>query len=157
MPADRLPECGGTSVTVVVTLDLDKLLTGLGTAKLDTGETVSAGLARRLACDAGVIPAVVRRLVDGSSVVLDMGRKRRLHTEHMRIALGLQQGGCTAEGCTRPPGWCQAHHDISWSRGGRTSVTNGRLLCAFHHGKAHSVAYDMQYLASGEVRFTRRT
>ena len=123
---------------MVVLLDYDTLLSGLGTARLDTGERISAGLARRLACQAGVIPAVVRRLVDGRSVVLDLGRKRRLHTEHMRIALAVEQGGCTAEHCDRPAGWCHAHHDVPWSAGGPTSVTNGRLLCSFHHHKAHS-------------------
>lgn len=129
MPATWLPQSGGVSATVVVTMDLDRLLSGLGTASLDTGDQISAGQARRLACEPGVIPAVVRRLVDGSSVVLDMGRERRLHTKHMRVALALQQGGCTADGCLRPPGWCHAHHDVPYARGGPTSVANGRLLC----------------------------
>jgi hypothetical protein len=141
----------------VVTLDYDSLLTGLGTAKLDTGERLSAGQARRLACQAGVIPAVIRRLVDGRSVVLDMGRKRRLYSEHQRIALAVEQGGCTADGCDRPAAWTHAHHDTPWSRGGLTDLDNGRLLCAFHHGKAHSTSYDLRHLPNGKVRFHRRT
>ena len=157
IPTDRLPQTAGGSATVVVTLDLDTLLSGLGTARLDTGEQISAGAARRLACEAGIIPAVVRRLVDGTSVVLDQGRERRLHTKSMRIALGIEQGGCTAEGCRRPPGWCHAHHDLPWSEGGPTSVANGRLLCPFHHRKAHSPTHDMTRLPDGKVRFTRRT
>lgn len=156
-PADRLPQTAGGSATVVVTVTLDALLSGLGTAHLDTGERISAGAARRLACEAGVIPAVVRRLIDGTSVVLDMGRERRLHTPHMRIALGIEQGGCTAEGCERPPSWCHTHHDLPWSAGGDTSVSNGRLLCPFHHRKAHAPTHDMTRLPNGKVRFTRRT
>jgi hypothetical protein len=156
-PQDHLPTTAGGSATVVVTVDLDNLLTGLGTASLDTGQTISAGQARRLACEAGVIPAVVRRLMDGGSVVLDMGRERRLHTTAMRIALGVQQGGCTADGCTRPPGWCHTHHDTPWAAGGHTSITNGRLLCPHHHRKAHSASYDMTRLPDGSVRFNRRT
>jgi len=157
IPADRLPTSGGVAATVVVLLDYDTLLSGLGTARLDTGERISAGLARRLACQAGIIPAVVRRMIDGRSVVLDLGRKRRLHTEHMRIALAVEHGGCTAEHCDRPAGWCHAHHDVSWSAGGPTSVTNGRLLCSFHHHKAHSPGYTLERLPSGQVRFHRRT
>ena len=157
MPADRLPTSGGVSATVVVLLDYDALVSGLGTARLDTGERISAGLARRLACEAGVVPAVVRRLVDGRSVVLDMGRKRRLHTEHMRIALCVEQGGCTAERCDRPAGWCHAHHDVPWSAGGSTSVANGRLLCSFHHHKAHSAGFTLERLPDNRVRFHRRT
>jgi Domain of unknown function (DUF222) len=157
LPADRLPTSGGVSATVVVLLDYDTLLSGLGTARLDTGERVSAAQARRLACQAGVVPAVVRRLVDGSSVVLDLGRKRRLHTEHMRIALAIEQGGCTAQHCSRPAGWCHAHHDLPWSSGGSTSVANGRLLCSFHHHKAHSAGYALERIDGNRVRFHRRT
>ena len=60
---------------MVVLLDIDTLLTGLGTARLDTGEAISAGVARRLACQAGVVPAVVRKVLDGPPVVLDVGRR----------------------------------------------------------------------------------
>lgn len=153
----RLPRSGGVNATVVVTLDYDTLVTGLGSAELDTGQRISAGLARRLACQAGVIPAVLRPLVDGRSVVLDMGRKRRLFTEHQRIALGLEQGGCTAESCDRPAAWSHAHHDLPWSRGGGTDLANGRLLCPFHHSRAHSADYRLTPLPDGRVRFHRRT
>ncbi|WP_396134768.1 HNH endonuclease [Cellulomonas sp. ATA003] len=33
---------------------------------------------------------------------------------------------------------CQAHHVEQWARdGGKTSVDNGILLCAFHHRTIH--------------------
>jgi hypothetical protein len=158
LPADRLPTAGGVSATVLVLVDYDRLLSGLGTARLDTGEPVSAGAARRLACEAGVIPVVVRRLLDGPSVVLDVGRRRGFHTPSQRIALTIRDGGCTAEGCDRPPGWCQAHHDHrSWAAGGGTSVEHGRLLCAHHHTTAHHPDYDTEHLPTGKIRFHRRT
>ena len=157
LPARRLPGAGGASATVVVMLDCDKLLSGLGAAHLDTGEALSAGLARRLACQAGVVPAVYRRLVDGPSEVLDLGRRRRLHDPAQRLALTVRDRGCTAEGCDGPGAWCHAHHEVPWSAGGATSVANGRLLCAFHHGKAHSPSYEVARLPSGRVRFHRRT
>jgi hypothetical protein len=153
----RLPRTGGVNATVVVPLDYEKLLTGLGTAHLDTGERISAGQARRLACQAGVIPAIHRRLVDDRSVVLDMGRKRRLYTEVQRIALDIEQGGCTTEACDRPAAWCDAHHDLEWSQGGPTDLTNGRLLCPYHHTRAHSPAYQTEHLPHGKIRFHRRT
>ena len=52
--------------------DLETLLGGIKAAKLDTGEHISAGLARRIACEAGIIPAVL----GGKSEVLDLGRSR---------------------------------------------------------------------------------
>jgi hypothetical protein len=158
VPADRLPSAGGLSATVVVMLEYGRLVSGLGVAHLDTGEPISAGTARRLACEAGVVPAVLRRVLGGRSVVLDLGRRTRFHTESQRLAWTVRDRGCTAEGCDRPPGWCHAHHDeVSWAGGGGTSVERGRLLCAFHHRKAHSPAYEMTRLPSGQVSFHRRT
>jgi Domain of unknown function (DUF222) len=156
-PARRLPKAGGTSATVLVMLDYDKLLTGLGAAHLDTGVPISAGEARRLACTSGLIPVVYRRAIDGRSVVLDMGRRRRLHDEYQRIAFAVRDRGCTTVGCDRPAAWCHAHHDIPWSEGGGTSVAHGRLLCGFHHRKAHSPTYTMTHRHDGEVEFHRRT
>ncbi len=132
-PAEALPKAGGVNATVVVTMTLETLLGGLKAAQLDTGERISAAEARRLACQAGIIPAVL----DGKSKVLDLGRKRRFHSTAQRIALGIEQHGCTAEGCDWPPGLCHAHHAVPWSKGGATSLTNGRLLCPRHHALAH--------------------
>jgi hypothetical protein len=152
-PADRLPRAGGVNATVVVTMTLEQLLCGLGAAGLDTGDRISAGAARRLACRAGLVPAVL----GGASQVLDLGRTRRLHSRAQRLALGLEQGGCSAETCDRPAAWTEAHHEVPWSEGGGTSVRAGRLLCSRHHHLAHDSRHDMTRLADGQVRFHRRT
>ena len=88
-------------------------LEAAGVCTLDTGGHLSAAEARRLACRAGIVPMVL----GGKGQVLDVGRKRRLHTEAMRIAMGVRDGGCTAEHCETPPGMCHAHHDIPLVRG----------------------------------------
>jgi len=152
-PVDRLPHAGGVNATVVVTLPLETLTGGLKAAGVDTGHRISPGLARRLACRAGIIPAVL----GSKSQVLDLGRKVRFHTEPQRIALAIEQGGCTAEGCDWPPGMCHAHHDQPWSKGGSTSVRNGRLLCPRHHARAHDPTHEMAKLPGGKIRFHRRT
>src|SRR3954467_13823741 len=57
-PADQLPQTGGVSATVVVTMTLEAVEGRLEQAALlDTGERITASTARRLACEAGVIPA----------------------------------------------------------------------------------------------------
>ena len=109
-----LPRTGGCGATIVVTMTLEQLLADLeeaGVCTLDTGGRISAPEARRLACSAGIIPMVL----GGKGQVLDVGRKRRLHTEAMRLAMGVRDGGCTAEGCHTPPGMC--HVDLPRSRG----------------------------------------
>jgi hypothetical protein len=52
---------------------------------------------------------------------------------------------------------CHAHHDHPWSRGGPTTVTDGRLLCQRHHTLAHDVRYRQTIGPTGKVTFTRRT
>ena len=148
-PPASVGKAGGVCATVVVTMTLDTLLGGLKAASLDTGGRLSPGEARRLACRAGIIPAVL----DGASQVLDLGRKRRFHTEPQRIALAHRDRGCTAEGCDAPPGLCHAHHDQPWSRGGPTDTTTGRLLCPRHHTLAHDPRYQTNPVAHGKLRF----
>ncbi len=156
MRASDLPKTGGCGATVVVTMTLDQLLAELdaaGVCTLDAGGRISAAEARRLACTAGIIPMVL----GGKSQVLDVGRKRRLHPEGMRVAMGVRDGGCTADGCEAPPGMCHAHHDIPWSEGGSTNVATGRLLCPHHHRRIHDPRYGVTRLPGGKVGFHRRT
>ena len=155
-PAEKLPKTGGCSATVVVTMTLEQLIADLdhaGVCTLDTGGRITASEARRLACTAGMIPVVL----GGKSQVLDVGRRRRLHNETMRIAMGVRDGGCTAAGCETPPGLCHAHHDTPWSEGGTTGVEDGRLLCPHHHRRIHDPRYETQHLPGGKVSFHRRT
>lgn len=151
-PADRLPTAGGVSATIVVTMTAKALRSGLGVAQLDTGATISAGQARRLACEAGIIPAVL----GGPSQVLDLGRTRRFHSTAQRVAIGLRDRGCTADGCDWPPGLCHVHHDPPWAKGGGTDVDHARMLCPHHHARAHDSGYDLTRHPDGTVSFHRR-
>ena len=133
MDAADLPSVGGVGATVVVTMTIDSLMGGLAAAALDTGEVISAGAARRLACEAGVIPMVL----GGTSEVLDVGRRRRFHTKAQRLAIAQRDKTCVVGGCDAPPSRCHVHHVIPWSEGGGTSVKDGRLYCSAHHAMVH--------------------
>lgn len=120
----------GTAVTVSVSVTLDALRTGLGTAKIaGVDEPISAATARRLAADAAIIPVVL----GSESEPLDMGRAVRLATEPQRRALEIRDQGCIWWSCTAPPGWCEVAHIEPWASGGATDLDNMMLLCAFHH------------------------
>ncbi|GAB6986031.1 HNH endonuclease signature motif containing protein [Nocardioides pyridinolyticus] len=152
-PVDRLPKTGGTNATVVVTMELDVLLGRLEKAGvLDTGERISPAMARRLACEAGVIPVVL----GGASQPLDVGRRRRLFTEAQRVAMSVRDRGCAAEGCDHTTG-LHAHHKTRWTDGGTTDLDNAISLCHWHHNRAHDTNYDTTYLPTGKVQFHRRT
>jgi hypothetical protein len=154
-PLDRLPTTGGVNATVVVTMPLETLEGRLAAARvLGTDVRLSPAAARRLACQAGVIPAVL----GADSVVLDLGRRSRLHTKVQRHALAVQQQGrCAADRCATPATWCDAHHLVPWSAGGATSVANGALLCPRHHTLAHDPRLAVTRLGTGKLSFHRRT
>ncbi len=152
-PVEATPQTAGVNATIVITMTLEQLLVEHATALLDDGTRMSAAQARRLACEAGIIPVVL----DGHSIPLDLGRTRRLYTKAQRIALGLRDGGCTAKGCETTASGCHAHHDDPWSRGGATDLANGRLLCPRHHRLAHDSRYAMTAHADTKVTFARRT
>jgi hypothetical protein len=153
IPAHTLPRTGGMNATVRVTMTLDTLLGGLRAAHLDTGHPISPTLARRLACQAGVIPAVL----DGQGAVLDLGPHVRFHTEKQRLAMALQQHGtCAVEDCDRPAWLCAGAHLKAHADGGHTSVQDGALLCPRHHALADSPRYRIHRIRPGRIRLIRR-
>jgi hypothetical protein len=143
---------GPNSTELLVTVELDALMSGLGTAGLDTGVRITAGDARRLACEAGLVPAVL----GGPSVPLDLGRRRRLHDGNQRRALALVHDTCAIAGCDRPVAWCEIHHLRPWSRGGRTDMASAIPACGHHHRRAHDPHWDLRRRSDGEWAFHRR-
>src|SRR4051794_27393021 len=152
-PATELPKAGGLNATVVVTMTLETLTGGLKAAQLDTGGVISPALARRLACEARIIPAVL----GGKSQVLDLGRANRYASEAQRIAKTIQAGGCEVDGCDAPPGMTHAHHKKRWVDGGTTDLGELIMICPAHHSMAHDQRYDMVDLPTGTYAFHRRT
>jgi hypothetical protein len=154
VPSDRLPIHGGTATSVVVSIDLDSLTSGLGTAWVSTGGTMTATEVRRLACTANLIPAVL----GGAGEILDLGRSRRLFSPGQRKAMVVRDRRCRAEDCEIPAAWCEAHHaGRPWSDGGKTDLKDGLLLCSFHHHRVHDPGWVTSRLPNGDVRYRRRT
>lgn len=143
---------GRINATVMVHIGLQHLIDGLASARIDTGTHISASEARRLACGAGIVPAVL----GGRPEPLDVGFKARLHKLPQRRCLSLMYEDCGAEGCDRPFAWCDIHHRKPWSKGGPTNLKNAIPLCPHHHRRAHDSRFDIAYLPSGEARFSRR-
>jgi len=153
LPTTGWPGNAGNGCEILVTLDLEALLTGLGAARLDTGTAITAGEARRLACSAGLVPAVL----DGSSMPLDLGRSRRLHSRTQRRVLALVHDTCAIAGCHRPFAWCEIHHLHPWHRGGPTDLATGVPLCGHHHRRVHDPGFDLRRDPTGSWTLHRRT
>jgi hypothetical protein len=127
------PAARRADVRVLVTQrDLDRRI---GPAQLDgQTATVTVATAERHACDGGLIPI----LFDDNGTALNLGRSQRLHSARQRIAIAARDGGCLAPGCERPASWCEVHHIHEFSRGGRTDLNDGVLLCRHHHMLVHN-------------------
>lgn len=155
---ERMPVHGGAATRIVITVDLEALRSALGAAQIvtsgDDDLRLSPGQVRRLACQADLVPAVL----GGDSEILDLGRSRRLFTPAQRLAKMQTQRTCTADGCTVPATWCEAHHARDpWSRGGTTDLADLQFLCPWHHQRAHDPTYTTQQHPDGSARFHRRT
>jgi len=149
----RMPIQGGDATRVIATIPWKDLKAGTGVGILGDGTRISAGEVRRLACNAGIIPAVL----GGKSEVLDLGRMRRLYTHQQTQAMAIGHPECRAAGCTIPAAWSEGHHfSQSWVDGGKTDVKDGKLLCPWHHNRAHDSRYLAQLTPNGDVRFIRR-
>ena len=114
------------------------------------GHGLSPGAARRLACDAGIIPIVLGT----HSEPLDVGREHRLVTPAIRRALITRDRGCIIPGCGAPPGHCDAHHIIHWADGGETTILNLVLVCPAHHRAIHRGTWTIT-VTNGQPHATR--
>lgn len=122
----------GVKTTVVVRMTIDQLREGAGVGEIDgVNQPVSVEKLRKAAVDSSYLPVVL----GGGSRPLDVGRAERAFTSAQRHALVERDGGCSW--CNAPPSWCDAHHLDAWSRGGRTDLSNGLLLCRACHTRLH--------------------
>ena len=90
----------------MLTIGLQQLIDGLGSAILGYGGSIDAATARRLACDSCVVPVVL----GGDSQPLDVGLAKRSATAAIRAGLAARDGGCAWPGCDTPvllaqPAW----------------------------------------------------
>jgi hypothetical protein len=143
-----LPADGGERPTLV-TIPLASLRAGRRPALLDGAGPIDVRLARRLACDSGIVPAVL----GSASEPLDIGRRTRAVPAGMRRALVLRDHGCAFPGCGAPHRWCDAHHLIAWAEGGPTALHNLVLLCGQHHRLVHHTEWEARIRPDGRPEF----
>ncbi len=146
-----LPSYGGGATQIVVTISLEALQTGLGQGTLHDGTPISVGQTRRLACQAGILPAVL----DGESEVVDFGRSRRFFSLAQQRRHALKHPTCQAEGCDVPAAACEAHHAEPWSRGGPTDAKFLENFCVHHHHRVHDPAFHTIRKPNGKATFRK--
>lgn len=177
-----LPAAGGSRATVTVLVPLSRLeqpcerpadhdtlklqvaahhhldprfLFATGSAEIGVSngpgrDVISAQAAQRLTCDC----EIHRIVLDPDGLPIDVGRKMRTFPTHMRKALEVRDQGCVFPGCSKPPGWADAHHIIHWAQGGKTSLDNAALLCSRHHHEVHANNHTVQVQPDGRATVT---
>jgi len=135
-------------VTVTVPLETLREAPGHEPALLGARDVpVCAETARRMACDAGVIPAGL----GANGEPLDIGRLTRVVPVGMRRALVLRDRTCRFPGCDRPATRTDAHHVEHWAHGGPTNTSNLILVCSFHHWLVHEGEWTVHFDAEANI------
>ena len=124
-----------------VTTSLETLLgvSGAPAAEMEFSLPISAKAIERLSCDC----SVTRILLDSESMVIDVGRAKRVVSGSQSKALKARDRGCVWPGCDRPATWTSAHHVVHWIHGGATNLPNLVLLCYRHHWMVHEGAWQI--------------
>lgn len=149
LDAGALPKRGGQRPHVQVTTSLETLrgLVGSAAGEMEFTMPISAQTVQRLACDS----SITRVVLGSESVVIDVGRARRVVSGTTRRALDARDRRCQWPGCDRPPSWSAAHHVVHWARGGDTNLSNLVLLCHRHHWLAHEGRWQLVRTDDGRL------
>jgi hypothetical protein len=106
----------------------------------------SVSAARRLACDAVVLPIFTR-----NGAPIDVGRTYRLVSAAQRKLIEKRDRHCQWKRCTVGGRWCVVHHVQFWRDGGPTDRWNELLLCPEHHRAAHDGRFTIVLHAPGKI------
>ena len=134
--AEGAPQLGGQPVTVLVTVSADDLANPEGRDSDPIGTMAGSPfpVSRRR----------VEQFIDGNGyreiqlapagAVIGIGSPERCFTPKQTLGIAARDGyRCSTPGCTTPHTALQVHHVVPWREGGKTTTSNGILLCYWHH------------------------
>jgi hypothetical protein len=125
---------------------------GAPAGELNGGSTVPAETVQRHACDAALVVLAGRSEID-----TELNHAARTIPAATRRALEARDGHCVWPGCGRPEAWCDGHHLVWWTRGGKTALHNLALLCRPHHRNVHEGGWRIERKASGWTAIPPKT
>jgi hypothetical protein len=139
---------GKQNVQLQVTSSIETLLglTGAPGADMEFSLPISSKTVERWACDCSVT-----RVLMQDSMVIDVGRAKRVISPPLKRALHVRDGHCVWPECERPPSWSDAHHLVHWIHGGSTELDNLALLCRRHHRMVHEGHWQIAETDDGRI------
>ncbi len=139
-------EVAAQATTLLVKVDYDTLTGQLENASLIDDTPIDLDELRRIACDAGVIPAIF----GAEGAPLYLGRRQRAATQTQRLALQARDKHCV--GCGIRATACESHHILWWENGGTTDIGNLVLLCPNCHTKVHKHSHTLTTGPQGQYQ-----
>ncbi|RBP63917.1 uncharacterized protein DUF222 [Brevibacterium sanguinis] len=126
---DMTRVAAGAPYALVVTAKADDLAErkGTGTTSIETPVPIEE-LVR-----GGLNGAVFFHLMSEHAKTVQVTTEKRFANAKQIAVLTARDQGCVFPGCDTPPGWCDVHHCVPWSEGGKTNVNNMMLVCGAHH------------------------
>ncbi|AEI13494.1 HNH endonuclease signature motif containing protein [Cellulomonas gilvus] len=110
----------------------------------EEGTVLSADELAVALCDC----TMTRVVMGAQGVPLDVGRGRRMFGPAQRLAVVARDRQCAWNGCSVAARYCEVHHVRWWHRDrGPSDVSNGVLLCSFHHHEVHRLDLDIEPVA----------
>ncbi len=126
---DMTRVAAGAPYALVVTAKAEDLASqkGAGVTGVETPVPISELVA------GGLNGSVFFHLMSRQAKTVQVATEKRFANARQIAILTARDQGCTFPGCETPPGWCDVHHIVPWSEGGRTDVNNLTLACGRHH------------------------
>ena len=146
------PVANRSGLVVVADLEvLERRSPGIAT-RLD-GRPLKRAALERIACDADIH----RIITDGRGRILDFGRRTRLISDALRLAVSVLDQGCRFPDCGRPISLCQVHHVVQWTDEGPTEPSNLASTCLRHHQILHQPGWHAKLLPDRTFEVTMPT
>ncbi|MFC9443690.1 MULTISPECIES: DUF222 domain-containing protein [unclassified Brevibacterium] len=119
----------GAPFALVVTAKAEDIAEGSGRATTGAAESFPIDTAVR----EGLNGTVFFHLMSEKGRTVSVETENRYANKNQLAILAARDRGCTFPGCETPPGWCEAHHIVPFSEGGKTNINNLTLACSYHH------------------------
>jgi len=141
LDGNKLGTVGGQRPHLVITASAETLagIQGAPPAHLEGVGAIPIETAQRHACDPSV-----SWLLAQAELESETSHAHQRIPAPTRRALVSRDRGCVVNNCNRPPAWCDGHHVVWWTRGGKTALGNLALVCGRHHRMLHEEGWTLE-------------
>jgi hypothetical protein len=149
LASSKMSTVGSLRPHLVITASAETLagIPGAPPAQLEGNGPIPMETAQRHACDPSV-----SWLLGQAEMESETSHAHQRIPAATRRALVARDHDCVFNGCHRPAIWCDGHHLVWWTRGGKTELPNLALVCGRHHRMLHEEGWTLVRHKDG--RFT---